>query len=346
MSTGGGQTTQNVTQNSAPWQPAQPYLTDLFGQAQNTYLNAQGQAGTYPNDVAPFSPTTQQALSLTAQRALNGSPLVNTADQSLTNILNGSQSAPGNDALTKLLGGYNNPGDGIAQQLAAGQTAGQGALSSIATSGVNPYLKSMYDAASQPVIDSVNSQFGLADRTGSAANQQELTRNLGELAGNIYGSNYNQAIQNQEGAANSLIGAQQNGASLLSNNAANQASTIGQAAQNLNNNFNTQNQQAVSAASFAVPQMVSQDWTSLQNLLSTGQAQDQQNQNLLNNNLAAWSYQQQQPWNILDNYSGVLTGLGSLGGSKTGTQTTQQPGQSLLPSLIGGAIQMAPFLLA
>jgi phage terminase large subunit len=48
-----------------------------------------------------------------------------------------------------------------------------------------------------------------------------------------------------------------------------------------------------------------------------------------------------QPWNILQAYSGAITGLGSLGGTSSGTSTQQQPQQSLLPSLIGAGGKIA-----
>jgi len=63
MSTGGGTTTQTTVQNSAPWGPAQPYLTDLMSQAQNLY-NTSSQDRSYApfNTVAPLPDQTQGAL--------------------------------------------------------------------------------------------------------------------------------------------------------------------------------------------------------------------------------------------------------------------------------------------
>jgi hypothetical protein len=60
---GGGGKTVNTVQNADPWTGVQPYLGDLFGQAQ-------GLANRTPFGYAP-SPYTQQAQQLTAQRALD-----------------------------------------------------------------------------------------------------------------------------------------------------------------------------------------------------------------------------------------------------------------------------------
>jgi|ERR1019366_5695190 hypothetical protein len=80
------------------------YLTDLMSHAQQTYQNAQGQTN-YNNGnptVAPQSPTTQAGMALTTQRALDGSPVTNAADSSLTNILSGGAQSPGNATLSNI----------------------------------------------------------------------------------------------------------------------------------------------------------------------------------------------------------------------------------------------------
>lgn len=85
---GGGGGTQNVTQNTAPWAGQQPYLSHGFGQAQaqqgtpQTFFPGQ----TYAN----FSPQTEQALNLTEQRALAGSPVQRAGNKQLTDTLNGN----------------------------------------------------------------------------------------------------------------------------------------------------------------------------------------------------------------------------------------------------------------
>ena len=286
-SSGGG--TTNTIQKSDPWAGAQPFLTDLMGKAQQTYDNSVGQTQ-MPSTYAGPGATTQQALQLTANRAMQGSPLIQTANNSLANIMSPSNAPPGQAALKSLLAQYTPGGGG------------------------NPYLDSMFNAESKPIIDAVNANAGLAGRTGSGAQQQLLTRNLGDLASQVYGNNFNAEQGLALNAANSL----------------NQADA-------------TKNQQAIQA-SISAPNLAGADYNDLQNLLAVGGAQDQQSQAQLNNLLTQWQYQQQQPWNILSGYAGAISGLGGLGGSSTGSTT--QPSQSSLPQLIGTGISMLPFLMS
>jgi len=70
MGSSGSQTT---TQESTPWEGQQPYLKDLFKQAQDMF-NA-GPQEYYPGQtVAPFSPQTQMGMDMMTNRALEGSP--------------------------------------------------------------------------------------------------------------------------------------------------------------------------------------------------------------------------------------------------------------------------------
>ena len=148
MSIGGSQTTSSTQ----PYGPAIGGLNNILGSAASLY-NQQ-----FPN--MGLSPITQGALGLTAERALNGSPLLQTAQNTTQNIA----------------GGYG---------------------------GSNPYLNTMADTALGKVRDMVNSQFEAAGRLNSGANQQELTRNLGEVAANLYGGQYN-ADQNRMLAASQI----------------------------------------------------------------------------------------------------------------------------------------------
>jgi hypothetical protein len=84
---GGGAPVQNVTNSSAPWAGQQKYLTNVFTRAQAQSNIPQT---FFPNQTyASFSPQTEQALNLTEQRALAGSPVQNAANQQLQATLNG-----------------------------------------------------------------------------------------------------------------------------------------------------------------------------------------------------------------------------------------------------------------
>ena len=116
MSKGGG--TQTVTQNSDPWGPAQPYLQDLMGQAQNLYSSGVGQEY-YPfSTVVPFSDQTEMGLQAIENRALSGSPVTDGARGFLSNAFGGNPYAGGVQAFAD--GAGNNPATGMAAGAAGG----------------------------------------------------------------------------------------------------------------------------------------------------------------------------------------------------------------------------------
>lgn len=74
--TGGSRGSSQSTSASGPWAAQQPYLTGLWGQAQNLYENQ--------------SPFTGQAMNLRAQRAGQGSPLTSAAQQGVLETMQGA----------------------------------------------------------------------------------------------------------------------------------------------------------------------------------------------------------------------------------------------------------------
>ena len=362
----GGNNTTTTSASSAPSSFAQPYLTDLMTQGKALYN--QGSQYAPFNTVNPFSPQTLQGLNMATQRAQNGSPVVNAANNSITNLLQSGANAPGSDQLTQLMQGYNDPGNAYAQQ-ATGANAAMGQAGNLSqgggpgastmqqwadTNNINPYLDAQYKAASRPVIDSVNAQFSNAGRTGSVANQDAMTSRLGDVAANIYGTGYENAANRSLNAANNqqsnaLQGTQlygnldqQRNANLLnagnqlSSNALNQANVRSSAAQNLNSNALQRGNQQVTAA-VAAPTLAGQDWTNIQNQLQAGQAYDTQGQNYINDALARWNFGQDQPWNLLAKYAGSLNGY-NLGSTQTGTNTA--PSQSAVPGILGAGVNL------
>jgi len=106
----------------------------------------------FPNATyTDFAPETSTALNLTTARALAGNPLLNQSQFQASNILAGN---------------YLNP-------------------------TTNPYSKALYDQMAGDVMSDVNSQFTEAGRFGSGANQEILTQELGQLANQVYGDQYN-----------------------------------------------------------------------------------------------------------------------------------------------------------
>jgi hypothetical protein len=107
---GGGTTTTNTIQNAEPWGPQQPYLHDVFREAQRLYFGANPQtvngaqipgAGAAPqyypgSTIVPPAPETQQALQLQTGRALAGSPLLTAAQAETGKTLSGDYLSSGN----------------------------------------------------------------------------------------------------------------------------------------------------------------------------------------------------------------------------------------------------------
>jgi hypothetical protein len=94
--------TQTVTQVADPWSAQQPYLKAGFQAAQDSILNYTPQY--YPGQtVIPYSPETNQAMNITEQRALAGSPLQNASNTQLSNTVGGNYlyGNPGFDAAIK-----------------------------------------------------------------------------------------------------------------------------------------------------------------------------------------------------------------------------------------------------
>lgn len=157
-----GSKPQTSTSTTTPWAGVQPYLANTLSESQKLYQSGNGY---YPNStVAPLSSTTQQAIDLTTQRALNGSP-VQTAAQ-------------GNAAAT-LNGDYLNSNPNL-----------QGAIDA-ATQG----LVRQYTNATLPGIEA---NFSKAGRYGSGMQnaavsdaQNNLSSQIGNIASTMAYNNYN-----------------------------------------------------------------------------------------------------------------------------------------------------------
>jgi hypothetical protein len=170
MGGGGGQTS---TSQSQPWKEQKPYLTYGFEQAQDQY-KSNNPSYYQGSTVSPLSATTQQAMQLQTNRALNGNAATNAGQNQLTKTING-------DYLNS------NP------YLDANFKAGSDAISS----------------AYGDAIRGNTASFAGAGRTGSGMqafynNQQNdtLAKNLNNLYGQTYYNNYNTERGNQMNAIN------------------------------------------------------------------------------------------------------------------------------------------------
>ena len=164
---GSGGTSKSTQQSKTePWAAQQPYLREIYSLAQNLFGQGEYQYG--PDQVADRDSTTVAGEEMARLRALQGSPLLRSAQGAVSDTLSGRYMDPSS----------------------------------------NPWLSKSYDAAArgvtrnfqESVMPTLNSRFAMGrtqqDAGGSAQTaavgraQGELATGLGDLATNIYGGAY------------------------------------------------------------------------------------------------------------------------------------------------------------
>ena len=163
---GGGSST--TVQKSDPWAGQQPYLQDIFGQAQRLF-----QAG---STIANPSADTLRAQQMQRSLALHG------RQGGLPQAIN---------ANTAMMTGM---GPDVHSRQLRREARGD-------FLNANPYLDAMFDQAAGQVGTQFNSLFAGGGRTGSGSHAETLTRGLADMATNIYGANYAQERDRQQLAA-------------------------------------------------------------------------------------------------------------------------------------------------
>ena len=152
-----GSNPTNVTTTTS--QEPSDFISPYITQGMNAAqdLFESGTPSYYPNQTyADFAPETIAAQDMIIQNVAQGSPLLGQAQGEVSNILSGNYLSP----------------------------------------TTNPYTQKLYDQMAGDVTAGGQSQFSKAGRLGSAANQEVLASELGQLANQVFGDQYNQA-QNQ-----------------------------------------------------------------------------------------------------------------------------------------------------
>ena len=217
---GGGSTT--TVQKADPWAGQQPYLLDIFQQAQQLY-NAGGMAPNYypGQTVADQSKWTQDALQMQADRAQNGSPLIDNASNAMNNITTG-QALAGNQGLNTL------------NQLSQED---------------NPYVDELYNRANQQAQSAINGNFSSAGRYGSGAHAAASADAANNLANEMYSTLWDKRADAAASAGqlyNTGIG-QQVVAGQTGQQLANQAYTDAEALSQAGGMMDDYNQQLINA---------------------------------------------------------------------------------------------------
>lgn len=168
---GGGGGTTTTVQKSDPWEGQQAFLNSwkvengkymgTMPEAYRLYITGQMAPDYYEgNTVAGQSDWTKQALQMQADRAQNGSQLINDASTGMGNIVTG-QALQGNQGLNTL--------NQMAQE-------------------DNPYADELYNRANSQAQAGINANFNAAGRYGSGAHAAASADAANNLANQMYGS--------------------------------------------------------------------------------------------------------------------------------------------------------------
>jgi len=192
-------------------------------------------------------------------------------------------------------------------------------------SAQNPYFSQMSDNIAAQVLPQINASFNAGGRADSGLAARAASQGLADSIGGLAYNNYQQGLQQQQGAAGTLAGLSATGAGGLSNAFQTGVGNMvkeGYVAPSINN-INFQNVGALQDA---------------------GNQAQQLNQNSINDAVQRWNYNQELPYNTLNNY------MAEIQGNYGGTTTNSQPyydnslgnilggaafGSSILPSLLG-----------
>lgn len=204
---GGSSTSTSQIQYPDEIKPLLQNVADLSTDLYNTPFQAyNGQRFAGLNDIQ------QQALQGTINRALQGSPIMGQANQTLSQLLGGQQSqqlGAANDALANVVqGGQQDPlrsaaDQGLMSAMGGNPLQGQvnDTLTQMMQGGSNPHLDQQVQQAQQSVLDNYNMAIkpqteaamvgsgsfgnsGIQQMQGQQQNQ--LQQNLGNVATNMY----------------------------------------------------------------------------------------------------------------------------------------------------------------
>ncbi len=330
MSGGGSQkftpTSTRVDPSLAPYRDmAVQGASQLYGQGTPGYFQGQ-------NWVDP-STATNQALSLAQTRALNGSPLVSAAQNSVAGLTNSSNPAiAGYQSISSA--GFNDPSSAFYKNM-MNNGSPNGAMSYLQRTANGDFLNGnqFFDGAfrhatqgaQNQFTDSVNSALSSASaagRYGSSAlgnvldrANQTYARSLNDTAGQLAYQNYasergmqEAAIGNmgnlyQQDTANRMAGAQSltQGANTAATNQLN-------ALQGMNNAYGQQAQTQLNASQLAAG-LANQDYADLEKLLQTGQIAEGYDASKLAGQMDKWNYETQAPYQMQSWYGNFLSGI-------------------------------------
>lgn len=314
------------------------------------------------------NPTALQTTAQNAATGIAGGNAINTAGYYQPIASGQYQNTAGVGPLSNIasggamnLGGLSTLADAASGNLA--NTQGTDTLKKYSAgdmlSAQNPYFQQMANTIKAQVQPGIDAQFANG-RLDSGLGTRAEAQGLGDAIGGLAYQNYQQGLGQQQSAANSLanigaqnVGTQLSGAQGLQNlgqqnlgnqiNASSILSGIGQG--NIGNILNAsqgltgigaQNAGLQLSAAGMAPSLNGMNLTQLGALGTAGDTQQQQQQNMINQAMAQWNFNENRPQTALQNYMGAVQGnYGS-----TGTQSTPyftNPTANALSSGLGAA---------
>jgi hypothetical protein len=180
----GGKSSSSTTTQSetAPWEAAQPMLQNIINQVNG------GLAG------AGLSSTQANAINQLTQMGQAGNPYASATGNVASTLLNGGGATNQAGAVNQAYQQYYN---------ATNPLASNTNYNPMQTPGIGDQLQAMTD----DIKSSVNGSFAAAGRDFSGYNQKALGRGLAAGLAPVLTAQYNQNVQNQQGAAGNLYNA-------------------------------------------------------------------------------------------------------------------------------------------
>ena len=307
-----------VTQTTQIDPTIQPFLSFGLGEAQRLYQAGGPQYFGGDTFVRP-SEATQTGLQALQNRAMQGNPLLasaqgavqgaiqgqqNPAAQMYQNIYGQAASNPTSQFFTGLMGGSENPAMAGTQATASGQFLSgnpffQGAFAPAAQAATQQFQKAIGDVSSAASRAGRYGSGAMQNLQGQASNQlaQQLSNTAGQLAFQNFAAErgMQEAAQGRLGAlAQQNIVNQMAGATGLGQNYQQALATQLAATGGLGQTFGQDVNRQLAAAQLA-PGMAQADYQDIQNLLSAGQLREGYTGQQLQSDINRFNFQQNAP---------------------------------------------------
>lgn len=306
MSGGDSSGTQRVINETNIDPVTQQWRGNIMNAGANLYNR--GVPEFYPGStVVPFANQTQQGLDYLQQHAQQGAPNLGAANQ----------------ASARALSGWN-PGQPFALNAAMGGLSNNPAMQQLSQFGGadNPHLQGLWNQGARQVSDAVNAQFAQGGRYASGAHTGTLTRELGDLYSSIYAPAYEAERNRGLAAAQTMGGLYDTGANRQL------------AGAELTGAIHSQGNEDAARAQALLPGLYDYAQMPARTMLGVGGAYEGLAQEYLGDDRERYDYTANAPWDYLQRYAGMMSGMPDFSGS---TQTTQGPGTNRAMSALGGA---------